>query len=104
MTLALPPDQNGRPRLAALLKHLAGLEYANLLVEGGPQLMAAFLAQDLVDEAHVFVAPILIGGQAAPHAVGGADIRSIGEAHQMRFAAIRASGRDLHVVLHRATA
>jgi diaminohydroxyphosphoribosylaminopyrimidine deaminase/5-amino-6-(5-phosphoribosylamino)uracil reductase len=103
MTLGVAADKEGRPKLAALLKHLADLEYANVLLEGGPQLLASFLKQGFVDEAQVFLAPMLIGGERAPHAVGGGDIRSIAEAHRLVFAEMRRSGPDLQVTLRRAS-
>ena len=37
----------------------------NLLVEGGGQVLAQFLDQNFADQAHIFVAPILIGDQNA---------------------------------------
>ena len=50
-TLALPaPDA---------IEGLEGVQY--LYVEGGAQTAAAFLAADLVDEIHLYTAPILIG-------------------------------------------
>ena len=44
-----------------VLRHLAQRDVTNLLVEGGPTVLASLVGQGLVDEAHVYVAPILIG-------------------------------------------
>jgi diaminohydroxyphosphoribosylaminopyrimidine deaminase/5-amino-6-(5-phosphoribosylamino)uracil reductase len=84
-----------------LLKHLASQEYANVLVEGGPTLMGAFFREGLVDEAHVFVAPMVIGGERARHAVGGADLKKLADAYRMRVVEVKMSGPDVHVVLRR---
>jgi diaminohydroxyphosphoribosylaminopyrimidine deaminase/5-amino-6-(5-phosphoribosylamino)uracil reductase len=43
----------------------------NLLVEGGAEVLGSFCDERLIDEFHVFVAPKLIGGPAAPSPVGG---------------------------------
>ncbi len=48
------------------LEHLALLGMSNVLVEGGPTLLSAFISQNLVDEIHTYVAPTLIGDAAAP--------------------------------------
>lgn len=47
--------------LAAALADLAGRGVGRLLVEGGGVVHTAFFAADLVDEAHVAVAPFLLG-------------------------------------------
>ena len=44
------------------LASLAGEGVQSLLLEGGPTLAAAFLAEGVVDRLLVFVAPVLAGG------------------------------------------
>jgi diaminohydroxyphosphoribosylaminopyrimidine deaminase/5-amino-6-(5-phosphoribosylamino)uracil reductase len=51
----------GRLDLAALLRHLAERGMTRLMVEAGPILAAALLAEDLVDEAVLLRAPTSIG-------------------------------------------
>jgi diaminohydroxyphosphoribosylaminopyrimidine deaminase/5-amino-6-(5-phosphoribosylamino)uracil reductase len=101
MMLPLSVDRDGHPGLAPLLRHLADRDYTNLLVEGGPTLLATFFQQDLVDETHVFLAPILIGGDQAPHAVGGGN-NPFPAGRPLNITSIVRSGPDLHVTLHRA--
>ena len=52
--------------LPELLGRLAGRGVERLLVEGGAELNWALLCDDLVDELHVTIAPVLLGGRAAP--------------------------------------
>jgi diaminohydroxyphosphoribosylaminopyrimidine deaminase / 5-amino-6-(5-phosphoribosylamino)uracil reductase len=52
--------------LADELGALAREGVRSLLLEGGPTLVAAFLAEDLVDKLLVFVAPTLAGAGAGP--------------------------------------
>jgi diaminohydroxyphosphoribosylaminopyrimidine deaminase/5-amino-6-(5-phosphoribosylamino)uracil reductase len=52
--------------LAAVVARLAALETNELLVECGPTLAAGFLAAGLVDELILYVAPLLLGADAAP--------------------------------------
>jgi diaminohydroxyphosphoribosylaminopyrimidine deaminase/5-amino-6-(5-phosphoribosylamino)uracil reductase len=52
---------NGRIDLASVLKLIAARGITRLLVEGGPTLAAAFVGADLVDEAHLFRSPVIVG-------------------------------------------
>ncbi|MBN2562938.1 MAG: bifunctional diaminohydroxyphosphoribosylaminopyrimidine deaminase/5-amino-6-(5-phosphoribosylamino)uracil reductase RibD [Phycisphaerae bacterium] len=52
--------------LVALLRELRARGMTNVLVEGGGKVLAAFLREGIADEACVFVAPRLIGGETAP--------------------------------------
>jgi len=63
-----------------LLVRLADRGMTNLLVEGGATLLGSFMDRGVVDEIHVFTAPILIGGEAAPSALGGTGVPSIAKA------------------------
>lgn len=56
---------------------LAGVQY--VYVEGGAQTAAAFLAADLVDELHLYTAPILIG--EGRRSLGDIGLASLAEAH-----------------------
>ncbi|WP_017665441.1 bifunctional diaminohydroxyphosphoribosylaminopyrimidine deaminase/5-amino-6-(5-phosphoribosylamino)uracil reductase RibD [Porphyrobacter sp. AAP82] len=56
---------------------LEGVQY--LYVEGGAAAAAAFLAADLVDELHLYTAPIVIGDGL--RALGPLGLASLGEAH-----------------------
>jgi diaminohydroxyphosphoribosylaminopyrimidine deaminase / 5-amino-6-(5-phosphoribosylamino)uracil reductase len=60
------PAAGRRLDLAAVLAHLAARETNELLVECGPRLAGALLEAGLVDELILYVAPILLGADAAP--------------------------------------
>jgi diaminohydroxyphosphoribosylaminopyrimidine deaminase/5-amino-6-(5-phosphoribosylamino)uracil reductase len=65
------PARDGRVDVAVLLAHLFEREVRAVLIEGGGEVHAAFLGAGVVDRVAVFVAPLLLGGHAAPTAVGG---------------------------------
>ncbi|MBI4392263.1 MAG: dihydrofolate reductase family protein [Euryarchaeota archaeon] len=48
-----------------------------LLVEGGGEVIASFLASGLVDEFHTYVAPLIVGGRGAPTPAGGVGANSL---------------------------
>lgn len=61
----------GQPaRLGAVLDDLAGRGVHRLMVEGGARLGSEFLAEGLVDELHLMVAPFFVGDPAAPRFAG----------------------------------
>ena len=60
------PAIGRRLDLKAVLARLTDLEVNELLVECGPRLAAAFLEDGLVDEWIIYVAPRLLGADAAP--------------------------------------
>jgi diaminohydroxyphosphoribosylaminopyrimidine deaminase/5-amino-6-(5-phosphoribosylamino)uracil reductase len=69
----LRADANaGRLAIAAVLKLIAARGITRLMVEGGPTLAAAFVADDLVDEAILFHSPIIVGADGIEALASGA--------------------------------
>lgn len=64
------PDQVD---LAVLVDRLADRGLHRVLTEGGPSLLGAFIARDLLDEMCLSTAPLLVGGHAVRIAAGGTD-------------------------------
>jgi diaminohydroxyphosphoribosylaminopyrimidine deaminase/5-amino-6-(5-phosphoribosylamino)uracil reductase len=77
------PALEGRPRIMSLLEELGRRRMTNVLVEGGSQVLGAFFDAGQIDEVHVYIAPILIGGQGAPPPLGGRGVNSVADALQM---------------------
>ena len=73
---AAPEGVTGLPSPGAIAA-LEGVQY--LYVEGGAETAAAFLAEDLVDELHLYTAPILIGD--GRRALGALGLATLAEAH-----------------------
>jgi diaminohydroxyphosphoribosylaminopyrimidine deaminase/5-amino-6-(5-phosphoribosylamino)uracil reductase len=63
--------ENEAARVRAALDELGGREIQSVLLEGGPHLAGAFLEAGEIDEARIFVAPLLAGGREARTAVEG---------------------------------
>jgi diaminohydroxyphosphoribosylaminopyrimidine deaminase/5-amino-6-(5-phosphoribosylamino)uracil reductase len=79
VAVARVPAIGGRLDVGAVLDRLTALEVNELLVECGPRLAAAFLERRLVDEWIIYVAPRLLGADAAPlTALAGLDARGAG--------------------------
>jgi diaminohydroxyphosphoribosylaminopyrimidine deaminase/5-amino-6-(5-phosphoribosylamino)uracil reductase len=74
------PAANSRPAVDELLDELGRRRMTNVLVEGGAAVLGSFLDARAVDEVHVFLAPVLIGGTDAKPAIGGLGLERVADA------------------------
>lgn len=82
--------------LAGLLDALWAQGITSLYVEGGPTLASAFLAAGLVDEIHISMGPMLLGGPKL--ALGDLGIGSMSEALELDIRSIERYESDIFVV------
>lgn len=83
--------------LTALMVELGRREIDSVLVEGGPTLMAALLADGLADEVVAYVAPKVVGGRLAPSAVGGAGVDRMAGALELGAPEVGLAGEDVRL-------
>jgi diaminohydroxyphosphoribosylaminopyrimidine deaminase/5-amino-6-(5-phosphoribosylamino)uracil reductase len=79
--------ENEPARVGSALSQLGAQSITSLLLEGGPHLAGAFLDADEIDELHLFLAPIVLGGRGARDAIEG-------EGHERVAEAVRALSLD----------
>jgi diaminohydroxyphosphoribosylaminopyrimidine deaminase/5-amino-6-(5-phosphoribosylamino)uracil reductase len=79
----------GRLSVRAVLKRLAELGITRLLVEGGGEVHASFLASGLADRVVVYCAPMILGGKASLPMVGGDGPAYVRQAY--RLASVRST-------------
>jgi len=89
------PEKNRKIDLKALLKELAELEIAHLLVEGGGETAAGFIEAGLVDRALFFIAPKIIGGRDAVTSVEGKGVDKIKESLGLKDIEVNQIGEDV---------
>lgn len=65
--------------LTGVLNALGAARMTNLLVEGGGATLGRFLDAGLADEAHIYVAPLLLGGERAISALRGDGVATVAE-------------------------
>ena len=70
---------NEAARLADALGELGSRDVQSLLLEGGPHLAGSFLEAGEIDEARIFIAPILAGGREAKAAIEGQGVERISD-------------------------
>jgi diaminohydroxyphosphoribosylaminopyrimidine deaminase/5-amino-6-(5-phosphoribosylamino)uracil reductase len=99
--LQAPVKQERRIELPFVLKHLADRGINEVLVEAGSKLAGAFVAEDLVDEVHLFMAPKILGHEASGllHIPG---MQRLSQAQQFTFVAANPIGSDVQLIFKRA--
>ena len=95
-------DSNGRLRLDMLLEALAG-EYGvtNLMVEAGPGLLGSLFEADLICEAVVYVAPLLLGDAEAMAAATGRIAERLSEGRRFDLCRVKRVGQDVELTYRR---
>ena len=88
-------DPEGAIDPAQLLARLGSERIDSVLIEGGGDTAAHFLAAGLVDKLSWFVCPLLIGGRDAIPAVGGVGSARIADALRLKDVSTRWVGPDL---------
>jgi diaminohydroxyphosphoribosylaminopyrimidine deaminase/5-amino-6-(5-phosphoribosylamino)uracil reductase len=81
----------------AVLAELGRRRMTNVLVEGGAGVLGAFLDARAADEFHAFVAPKLVGGDAAVSPVGGRGIDRMADALRLVEFTSAPSGEDAYL-------
>jgi len=89
-------DDNQRI-IDGLLSALEQRKVTNLLVEGGSQVLGSLFDRQLIDEVHVFIAPNLVGGTAAPAALGGNGIAQMTNALKLAATQFETLGDNIYV-------
>ena len=69
----------------------------NVLVEGGSKLLGTLFDMRAVDEVHVFIAPKIAGGAAAPSPAGGVGIERMADALKLADITIEELEGDVYV-------
>jgi diaminohydroxyphosphoribosylaminopyrimidine deaminase/5-amino-6-(5-phosphoribosylamino)uracil reductase len=68
-----------------------------VLVEGGSETARGFLDQGLVDRAHLFLSPRILGGRDAIPLVGGVSPERVDQALDLECVEVDRVGPDLYV-------
>jgi len=86
--------------LEALVDELGRRGTTALLVEGGGRLLGSLFDLRLVDKVAAFIAPVVIGGEAAPGPVGGTGVDALAAATRLERTGVRRLGHDVLITGH----
>jgi diaminohydroxyphosphoribosylaminopyrimidine deaminase/5-amino-6-(5-phosphoribosylamino)uracil reductase len=82
--------------LRGVLDRLFARDIRHVLVEGGPTLASAFVAEGLADEYLIYLAPMLLGGDHL--ALSDIGVGTLADARKLQMTAVERVGDDLLVV------
>jgi len=84
-------------RLSELLDELGRRRMTNILVEGGARLLGSLFDQRQIDEIHVFIAPLLLGGDDSPGPLVGIGVERMAHAWHLESPQWRQLEGDMYV-------
>ena len=90
----------GRADLHRLFGELYSRGIHSVIVEGGSVVHSEVIRQGLWQKMMLFIAPMIVGGAAAPAIFTGEAVRRLTEAYTFRFDRVELLGRDLLVVAY----
>ena len=91
------PIDGGPRNLLEIMEELCRREIQSVLVEGGTEVAGAFIDARLVDKITLMVAPIVIGGHAAPVAIGGKGVGNLCDALRLRDVKVEKHDADIEI-------
>ena len=92
------PSKDGRVDLSYVALELGRRGVTSLLVEGGSETIGSLFDLRLIDKVVAFIAPVLVGGNAAPSPIGGEGVESIADAVHVATSKIRRIGGDVAII------
>ena len=87
-------EKAGQINLKDMMKKLAQLEIANILVEGGGTLIGSLFDEGLVDKISFFFSPKIIGGKEAISSVEGRGVSRVDSAIKIKHIKLRSFGEE----------
>lgn len=93
--LKLPLVAGRGVSLRHLFVELGQRNITSILVEGGAEVNASVLAENVVDKVHWFIAPKIIGGKTAPGPVGGLGLSDMAQATVLEDMQVKNIGKDI---------
>jgi len=89
------PSKNKQISLKWLLRKLASKGIANLLIEGGAKVIGSALKEKCVDKMRIFIAPKIMGDQAAMSSIQGIRVSHVSKAIRLKDIYCKKIGQDL---------
>jgi len=92
-------DSDGKLNLRSILKELAKVQIASLLVEGGGEIFSSFIKHNLFDDIFLFTTPKLLGNGIP--LINDLGIKSVKKAYNLKIRQTERIGDDLLIELTR---
>ncbi len=92
-----PESEDQRPGWGMMLDELGHRQMTNVLVEGGSEVLGTCLDANVVDWAHVFVGPKILGGRDSLSPIGGVGSAQLADAFDLEPASFLKLGNDVYI-------
>ena len=89
--------KNNKVDLDRLMVSLAERKIDSILLEGGAELNYSALAEGIVDEVNIFIAPKIIGGREAKSAIAGDGVKELSQAFKLEKMSVEFIGEDIWI-------
>ena len=89
--------KNNKVDLDRLMVSLAERKIDSILLEGGAELNYSALAEGIVDEVNIFIAPKIIGGREAKSAIAGDGVKELSQAFKLEKMSVGFIGEDIWI-------
>lgn len=89
------PENRYDQSIEFVLEQLGKRHFTNVLLEGGANMLGSAFDSGLVDEVFCFIAPKIVGGLNAKHAVGGLGVPSVSDCTQLSHQTMCTMGNDM---------
>jgi diaminohydroxyphosphoribosylaminopyrimidine deaminase/5-amino-6-(5-phosphoribosylamino)uracil reductase len=95
--ICLNNSYNSRVDIKEVLHFLANRDLNYIMVEAGSKVTTDFISRKLIDEMHIYIAPILMGSTAQP--LFNVELEHITEKSQFKFKSVDKIGKDIKIIL-----
>lgn len=93
-------SEHSAEQIRQVLQSLGQEGATNVLVEGGQEILGAFMDAGEIDEVHVFIAPMIVGGRDAKFPIGGRGFATIIESLKLEDHCIEQLGDNIYLHGH----
>ena len=90
-------SENGRVSLKDLMVKLGQMEIDSVLIEGGSEINASAIEENIVDKVVFFIAPKIIGGKTAKSSVGGRGVPFVDMSYHLKEMTVSRIGPDIMI-------
>ena len=92
-----PAHPDGRPNLAAVLRHLGQQQITSVLIEGGATVNWTALSSGVVDKLFLYYAPKILAGMGSVPFAGGEGYQHLSDAARLKGLELHRFGEDFAV-------
>ncbi len=95
--LEVNSHERNKVDLKDMIKELGKMGITSIMIEGGAEIAASAIKEDIVDKVIFFISPKIIGGKTAPCPIGGEGIAKMSDAIKLKHIKTKNYGEDIMI-------